>query len=135
MWLFLLCRRVIIFAGDTNGKLDYQTDGFQTKNLRLFCHLKHFNKFLTNVQFRKSSEFNSFQLSVAFHIETSHLACKANEVSGFYMKCNTRLKWVNIHLQKKFSTRIRCVIPSQRAFTCSKLTIKTVEQGGKYVQS
>ena len=29
---------------------------------------------------------------VAFHIETSHLICSANQMIGFYMKCNTRLK-------------------------------------------
>ena len=29
-----------------------------------------------------------------FHIETSHLICSVNEVTGFYMKCNTGLKWV-----------------------------------------
>ena len=36
--------------------------------------------------------FNPFHLSVAFHIETSHLICSANQMIGFYMKCNTRLK-------------------------------------------
>ena len=30
---------------------------------------------------------------VAFHIETSHLVCSTNQITGFYMKCNTRLKW------------------------------------------
>ena len=41
-------------------------------------------------------EFNPFQPSVAFHIKTSHLICSPNEMAGFYMKCNTRLKsiWV-----------------------------------------
>ena len=37
---------------------------------------------------------NPFQPSVAFHIETSHLICKAKQMTGFYMKCNTGLKWV-----------------------------------------
>ena len=32
---------------------------------------------------------NSFQLSVAFHIATSHLIYTANQMTGFYMKCNT----------------------------------------------
>ena len=32
--------------------------------------------------------------SIAFHIETSHLICTANHMTGFYLKCNTGLKWV-----------------------------------------
>ena len=39
---------------------------------------------------------NSFQPSDAFYIETSHLICSANQVTGFYMKCNTGLKWVKL---------------------------------------
>ena len=31
---------------------------------------------------------NLFQLSVAFHIETRHLICFANQMTGFYMKSN-----------------------------------------------
>ena len=34
------------------------------------------------------------QPNVAFHIETSHLFCFAKQVTGFYMKRNTGLKWV-----------------------------------------
>ena len=36
-----------------------------------------------------------FSLSVAFHIETSHLICIANQMTDFNMKCITGLKWVN----------------------------------------
>ena len=35
----------------------------------------------------------AFQPSVAFHIETSHLFCKAKQMTGFYMKRCTGLKW------------------------------------------
>ena len=38
---------------------------------------------------------NPFQLSVAFHIEISHSFCSAKQLTGFYMKRNTGLKWVN----------------------------------------
>ena len=38
------------------------------------------------------TQFNPFQLSVAFHIKTSHFNCKSNQVTGFYMKCNTGLR-------------------------------------------
>ena len=37
---------------------------------------------------------NPSQPGVAFHIETSHLICTANQVTGFYMEYNTGLKWV-----------------------------------------
>ena len=36
----------------------------------------------------------SVQLSIVFHTETSHLICTANQMSDFYMKCNTGLKGV-----------------------------------------
>ena len=35
-----------------------------------------------------------FRPSVVFHIETSHLFCSAKQMTGFYMKRNTGLKWV-----------------------------------------
>ena len=37
----------------------------------------------------------SCQPIVVFHIETSHLFCRVKQVTGFYMICNTGLKWVN----------------------------------------
>ena len=37
---------------------------------------------------------NQFHSSVAFHIETSHLICTVNQMSGWYMKCKIGLKWV-----------------------------------------
>ena len=43
------------------------------------------------------TEFTSFIFSVAFHIETSHLICIANQMTGFYMECNTGLKSVNFY--------------------------------------
>ena len=33
--------------------------------------------------------------SVPFHMETSYLFCPAKQMTGFYMICNTGLKWVN----------------------------------------
>ena len=35
---------------------------------------------------------NPFQSSVAFRIETSYLICNENQMTGFYMKCNTGVK-------------------------------------------
>ena len=39
---------------------------------------------------------NTILSGVAFHIEISNLICSANQITGFYMKCNTGLKWVNV---------------------------------------
>ena len=38
---------------------------------------------------------NPFQPSVAFDIETSHLFCRAEQMTSFYMRHNTGQKWVN----------------------------------------
>ena len=38
---------------------------------------------------------NLFQPNAAFQIATSHLICRANQMTGFCMKRNTGLKWVN----------------------------------------
>ena len=42
-----------------------------------------------------NSHINQFQLSIAFHIETSHLMCGTNQMTDFYTKCSTRLKCIN----------------------------------------
>ena len=47
------------------------------------------------VVLRSGTLLNPFQPSVAFHTETSHLIFIANQMSGFYEKCITSLKWVN----------------------------------------
>ena len=41
-----------------------------------------------------SYEVNPFQLSVSFHIETSHLLYFENQMTGLYMKRNAVLNWV-----------------------------------------
>ena len=38
--------------------------------------------------------FNPFKPNVAFYIETSHFYCDSNQITGFYIKCITGLKWV-----------------------------------------
>lgn len=43
-----------------------------------------------------SVEINPFQPSVTLHLETSHLVCVAHQMAGFYMKCITGLKCVNL---------------------------------------
>ena len=35
-----------------------------------------------------------FERSVAFSTEANHLICTASHITGFYMQCNTGLKWV-----------------------------------------
>ena len=77
---------------------------------------------------------NPFQHSVAFYIETSHLICSVYQMTGFFMKCNTGLKWVNLVplllvLNKycKKSTLIRSFSgPHFPAFGPEKLQIRTL---------
>ena len=45
--------------------------------------------------FLRTTFINPFQPGVAFHIETSNLIYPANQMTSFYIKCNTGLKWVN----------------------------------------
>ena len=42
------------------------------------------------------TDFNPFQPSVAFQIETIHLLNSSKQMTGFYMKRNTGLKWFNL---------------------------------------
>ena len=55
---------------------------------------------------------NRFQPGAIFHVETSHLICRANPMTGFYMKYNTGLNWVNtkVHLRTLFSVLIQPIL-------------------------
>ena len=44
----------------------------------------------------QNNRFNLFQTSNAFYIETSCLICTADQMTGFFMKCNTKLEWVKL---------------------------------------
>ena len=55
---------------------------------------------------------NPFQPSVAFLVETRHLICNTNQVTGFCMKCNTGLKWVNICTAQKMKFFVNSFIPN-----------------------
>ena len=58
--------------------------------------VRYLAKLACKAQSRKQTinPINLFQPSVTFNIETSHLFCSAKQITGFYMKCNARLKWV-----------------------------------------
>ena len=57
---------------------------------------------------------NPFQPNVAFHIKTSHLTCKANQMTGFYLKCNMGCNGLSRIFTQENSRRF---LPSQ---TCIK---------------
>ena len=59
-----------------------------------------------------SNPFNLFSPSVAFHIENNHFICSASQVTDFYMKYNTWLKYVNFQ------------IPYYSVTSCSDLILK-----------
>ena len=46
---------------------------------------------------------NPFQSSVAHHSENSPMIYAANQMTGFYIKCNTILKWVKVNHEKNRS--------------------------------
>ena len=58
-------------------------------------------KYLTRNHFFKQPAYfignfiTSFQSSVSFHVKTSHLIWTTNQMTGFHMKYNTGLIWVN----------------------------------------
>ena len=70
----------------------------------------HFYLLSSTLQFNSTSNFctleiicllfNLFQSTVAFHIENSHLFCFAKQMTGFYIKRNTGLKWVKRTFQR-----------------------------------
>ena len=49
------------------------------------------------VKLHKSNKYNLiniFQFSVTFHIEISFTLCNVNQMTGFFMTCNTEMKLV-----------------------------------------
>ena len=50
---------------------------------------------LPKKSWRLQGGLNPFKASVVFHTDISHLICFANQMTGFYMKCNNGLKLVN----------------------------------------
>ena len=78
-------------------------------SLKSFPKKKSFLKLIQKVHFPETDPlqtkrymidynlyFDPFQSIDAFQIEISHLICSTNQMTGFYMKCNTWLKWVKM---------------------------------------
>ena len=42
----------------------------------------------------------TFPPGVTFQIETSYFICTANQMTGFYLKCSTGLKWIKCKLKR-----------------------------------
>ena len=63
-----------------------------TLNRRLF--IVEWERALTHWYVRPSI-INHFHWSDVLNKETSHLICTANQMTGFYIKYNAELKWVN----------------------------------------
>ena len=55
---------------------------------------------------------------VLFHIKTSYWFCRTKQMTGFYMKRNTRLKWVKIKSSTKFyfPFSFTCLITIKKCF-------------------
>ena len=63
--------------------------------------------------YKQHQDLNSIQPCIALHLETSHLLWTAEELTGFYMKCNTGLKWVNTSIDQCFSRQCPISIPPE----------------------
>ena len=78
------------------------------------------------------ASINSFQPSVKFHIETSHLICSANQITGFYMKCNTGLELVKAQRYIILSWALKAVCEFLSAITIIFMLIVTLVYGTNY---
>ena len=56
-----------------------------------------------------TEDHHFFEVSyiLAFYKETSHLICKVNQMTGFYIKCNAELNNVRMSFKKKFQEQQR----------------------------
>ena len=57
--------------------------------------MKQWQNLKTFFSSKFTCSINPFQPNVTFHIETIHLFCRAKKMTGFNMKHNTGLKWIN----------------------------------------
>ena len=63
----------------------------------------------TFIAFFGSLRISLFWPNAACHIEISHLTWFANQRTGFCMKCNTRLNWVEAKKKKKMNAAISSI--------------------------
>ena len=75
--------------------------------------------------------FPKFPNTPAFHIETSHLFCRAKQITGFYMKRNTGLKWVNIQ-SSCFQKKLRAGSLTTKFCSSGAHAIMVGKAGGEY---
>ena len=66
----------------------------------LVLMFQFFQRFLVYCQNIGAYWVNSFHSNV-FHRETSNWFCTANQMTGFYMKCNNGMKWITQTKQKQ----------------------------------
>ena len=67
--------------------------------------------FAKEIPFQHFLIFRSHQPSVVFHIETINFICSAIQLTGFFVKCNTVLKWVMKDQSKHNTYSVRLINP------------------------
>ena len=67
--------------------------------------------FAKEIPFQHFPIFRSHQPSVVFHIETIHFICSAIQLTGFFVKCNTVLRWVMKDQSKDNTYSVRLINP------------------------
>ena len=86
------------------------------------CHQQNINLiYILNCKENKITLLNPFQPIVAFHIETNHSISTASQMTGFYMKCNIRLKRVKLLCSKAVCNFTKSNGPPRMFFTFFKL--------------
>ena len=53
---------------------------------------------------------DQFQSNIAFYLETNHLISTATQLTGFYMKCNSRMNGLKAIRLKLFSCNTSCIL-------------------------
>ena len=77
----------------------------KTKHYISFLGKKIFNLLNRFSESQQRVLLNPFQSSVTFHIETGHLFFRPNEITDFYVKCNTRLK--SVKKNEKWNAKLK----------------------------
>ena len=78
------------------------------------------------------ANINPFQSSVVFHIETSHLFCRAKQMTGFYMKQQHWAGMCQIHWSNIFDTSLVSLLLTSNLFRLFSFNFENVFSSWDY---
>ena len=79
---------------------------------------------------RKESRLKTIQLRVVFR----HLICNAYEMTYFYMKCNTGLKWVELKFGTSFNSK-HANTDGDTSFLCFRMKMPFLARFGPKIET